>query len=61
MGIDIKKEIKVNLMLRLKKEIHNNIKDIALKENISLNNLINQLLQYAIDEYHKTTSNKKPQ
>ena len=44
--------------IRIENSILENIKTIAVKEDISINSCINQSLQFAIDEYNKTNSKK---
>lgn len=46
----------VQYTLRLEEEILDNIKAIARQEDMSINEVVNQSLQFAIDDY---TNNKK--
>ncbi len=43
----------VQYTLRLEEEILENIKAIAQKEDMSINEVVNQSLQFAIDDYKK--------
>lgn len=46
----------VQYTLRIEENILNKIKEIAGKEDLSINEVVNQSLQFAIDDYEK---NKK--
>ena len=59
MGIAFHKKVDkkyIQYTVRLEENILDNIKTIAQKEDISINEVINQSLQFAIDDYKK---NKK--
>lgn len=59
MGIAFHKKVDkkyIQYTIRLEENILDNIKTIAQKEDISINEVINQSLQFAIDDYKK---NKK--
>ena len=47
----------VQYTLRIEENILNKIKEIAGKEDLSINEVVNQSLQFAINDYEK--SNKK--
>ena len=47
----------VQYTLRIEENILNKIKEIAGKEDLSINEVVNQSLQFAIDDYEK--SNKQ--
>jgi len=59
MGIAFHKKVDkkyIQYTVRLEETILENIKAIAQKEDISINEVVNQSLQFAIDDYKK---NKK--
>lgn len=59
MGIAFHKKVDkkyIQYTVRLEETILENIKTIAQKEDISINEVVNQSLQFAIDDYKK---NKK--
>lgn len=59
MGIAFHKKVDkkyIQYTVRLEENILDNIKTIAQKEEISINEVVNQSLQFAIDDYKK---NKK--
>lgn len=59
MGIAFHKKVDkkyIQYTVRLEETILDNIKEIAQKEDISINEVVNQSLQFAIDDYKK---NKK--
>lgn len=59
MGIAFHKKVDkkyIQYTIRLEETILENIKEIAQKEDISINEVVNQSLQFAIDDYKK---NKK--
>lgn len=43
----------IQYTVRLEENILNNIKEISKKEDISINEVVNQSLQFAIDDYLK--------
>lgn len=43
----------VQYTVRIKEDILDNIRQIAQKENISINQIINQSLEFAINDYKK--------
>jgi len=43
----------IQYTVRIKEDILDNIKEIAKKEEISINQVVNQSLQFAIDDYNK--------
>lgn len=53
MGIAFHKSSKnyIQYTIRIEEEILENIKEISQKENISINEVINQSLKFAIDDY----------
>ena len=46
----------VQYTLRIEENILNKMKDIAKKEKISINEVFNQSLNYAVTDYEKTKS-----
>ncbi len=48
----------IQYTVRMDKNVLEGIKEVARKEDISINSCINQSLQFAIDEYNKTNSKK---
>ena len=59
MGIAFHKKVDkkyIQYTIRLEETILENIKEIAQKEDISINEVVNQSLKFAIDDYKK---NKK--
>ena len=42
----------IQYTVRIKDDILDNIKEIAKKEGISINQVVNQSLQFAIDDYN---------
>ena len=59
MGIAFHKKVDkkyIQYTVRMEETILENIKEIAQKEDISINEVVNQSLQFAIDDYKK---NKK--
>lgn len=60
MSISYKKKTNISYIqytCRIEEEILNSIKEISQKEDISINEVINQSLQFAINDYKNT--NKK--
>lgn len=49
----------VQYTLRIEENILNKIKEIAGKEDLSINEVVNQSLQFAIDDYEKTKNNRQ--
>lgn len=43
----------VQYTLRIEENILNKIKEIAVKEDLSINEVVNQSLQFAIEDYEK--------
>lgn len=48
----------IQYTVRMDKNVLEGIKEVARKEDISINSCINQSLQFGIDEYNKTNSKK---
>lgn len=48
----------IQYTVRMNENILEEIRNIAKKENISINSCINQSLQFAIDDYKKNNKNK---
>ena len=44
----------VQYTLRIEENILNKIKEIAVKEDLSINEVVNQSLQFAIDDYEES-------
>ena len=56
MGIAFHKKINkkyVQYTLRIEEDILEKIKEISIKEDLSINEVLNQSLNFAIDDYHK--------
>lgn len=56
MGIAFHKKINkkyVQYTLRIEEDILEKIKEISIKEDLSINEVVNQSLKFAIDDYHK--------
>lgn len=49
----------VQYTLRIEENILNKIKEIAGKEDLSINEVVNQSLQFAIDDYEKSKNNRQ--
>ena len=49
----------IQYTIRIDEKILEEIKNIATKEDISINSCINQSLQFAIDEYNKKSNSEK--
>lgn len=59
MGIAYHKKIStkyVQYTLRIEENILNKIKEIAGKEDLSINEVVNQSLQFAIEDYEKSNN-----
>ena len=55
-GIAFHKKINkkyVQYTLRIEEDILEKIKEISIKEDLSINEVVNQSLKFAIDDYHK--------
>lgn len=56
MGISFHKKMNkkyVQYTLRIEEEILEKIKEISIKEDLSINEVVNQSLKFAIDDYEK--------